>query len=35
MYRSSGYREVAAFNGEAYADHWFEKALDPKANAPR
>ena len=28
MYRSSGYREVAAFNDEPYADRWFEKRLD-------
>jgi GNAT superfamily N-acetyltransferase/DNA-binding MarR family transcriptional regulator len=28
MYRTSGYTEVAAFNDEPYADHWFEKALD-------
>jgi hypothetical protein len=27
MYRSSGYREVDAFNAEPYADHWFEKDL--------
>ena len=27
MYRSAGYREVAAFNDEAYAHHWFEKDL--------
>jgi DNA-binding MarR family transcriptional regulator/GNAT superfamily N-acetyltransferase len=27
LYRSSGYREVAAFNDEPYADHWFEKRL--------
>jgi DNA-binding MarR family transcriptional regulator/GNAT superfamily N-acetyltransferase len=27
MYRSSGYREVGAFNDEPYADLWFEKAL--------
>lgn len=27
MYRSSGYREVAPFNDEHYADHWFEKRL--------
>jgi DNA-binding MarR family transcriptional regulator/GNAT superfamily N-acetyltransferase len=27
MYRSGGYREVDAFNGEPYADHWFEKVL--------
>jgi DNA-binding MarR family transcriptional regulator/GNAT superfamily N-acetyltransferase len=25
LYRSSGYREVAAFNDEPYAHHWFEK----------
>ena len=28
MYRSAGYREVAAFSDEPYADHWFEKRLD-------
>jgi DNA-binding MarR family transcriptional regulator/GNAT superfamily N-acetyltransferase len=28
MYRTSGYTEVAAFNDEPYADHWFEKPLD-------
>ncbi|MBB4661806.1 bifunctional helix-turn-helix transcriptional regulator/GNAT family N-acetyltransferase [Conexibacter arvalis] len=28
LYRSSGYREVAAFNDEPFADHWFEKRLD-------
>jgi DNA-binding MarR family transcriptional regulator/GNAT superfamily N-acetyltransferase len=27
MYRSSGYREVAPFNDEPYAHHWFEKDL--------
>lgn len=27
LYRKSGYREVHAFNSEAYADHWFEKHL--------
>lgn len=27
MYRTSGYREVAPFNDEPYADHWFEKNL--------
>ena len=26
LYRKSGYIEVAAFNDEPYADHWFEKA---------
>ena len=28
LYRSAGYREVAAFNDERYANHWFEKHLD-------
>jgi DNA-binding MarR family transcriptional regulator/GNAT superfamily N-acetyltransferase len=28
LYRSSGYREVPAFNTEPYAHHWFEKRLD-------
>jgi DNA-binding MarR family transcriptional regulator/GNAT superfamily N-acetyltransferase len=28
LYRSAGYREVAAFNDEPYAHHWFEKTLD-------
>lgn len=27
LYRSSGYREVAPFNAEPYAHHWFEKRL--------
>lgn len=27
LYRSSGYREVDAFNDEPYAHHWFEKHL--------
>lgn len=27
LYRSAGYREVAPFSDEAYADHWFEKRL--------
>jgi DNA-binding MarR family transcriptional regulator/GNAT superfamily N-acetyltransferase len=27
MYRSSGYAEVAPFNDEPYAHHWFEKRL--------
>ena len=27
LYRSAGYREVASFSDEAYADHWFEKRL--------
>ncbi|MCU1616876.1 MAG: hypothetical protein JWO98_4416 [Frankiales bacterium] len=28
LYRSSGYREVPAFNDEPYAHHWFEKTLN-------
>src|SRR5439155_21485203 len=28
LYRSSGYVEVAPFNDELYAHHWFEKRLD-------
>jgi GNAT superfamily N-acetyltransferase len=27
LYRSAGYEEVAAFNDEPYAHHWFEKRL--------
>lgn len=27
LYRAAGYREVAAFNDEPYADHWFEKKV--------
>src|SRR3954471_11855239 len=27
LYRSAGYAEVAAFNDEPFADHWFEKGL--------
>ena len=29
LYRSAGYEEVAAFNDEPYAHHWFEKRLGP------
>ena len=28
LYRSAGFAEVAAFNDEPYAHHWFEKHLD-------
>jgi len=31
LYRSCGYREVAAFNDEPYAHHWFEKRLRIRA----
>jgi GNAT superfamily N-acetyltransferase len=30
LYRSAGYVEVGRFNDEAYADHWFEKTLEPR-----
>jgi ribosomal protein S18 acetylase RimI-like enzyme len=29
LYRAAGYREVPAFNDEAYAHHWFEKPVEP------
>jgi DNA-binding MarR family transcriptional regulator/GNAT superfamily N-acetyltransferase len=29
LYRRNGYREVAAFNDDPFADHWFEKRIDP------
>lgn len=31
MYLRAGYREVAPFNDERYADHWFEKRRSSKA----
>lgn len=35
LYRRAGYREVAAFNDEPYAHHWFEKRLPaPLAGKP-
>jgi hypothetical protein len=27
LYRTAGYEEVAPFNAEPYAHHWFSKAL--------
>jgi DNA-binding MarR family transcriptional regulator/GNAT superfamily N-acetyltransferase len=30
LYRSAGYVEVDAFNDEPYAQHWFEKRLEPR-----
>ena len=33
LYRAAGYREVAAFNDEPYAHHWFEKTLDQRGQA--
>jgi ribosomal protein S18 acetylase RimI-like enzyme len=34
LYRSAGYREVARFNDEPYADHWFEKQQPTIAACP-
>jgi DNA-binding MarR family transcriptional regulator/ribosomal protein S18 acetylase RimI-like enzyme len=34
LYRAAGYREVAAFNDEPYAHHWFEKTLGRPAPPP-
>ena len=31
MYRAAGYAEVAPFNDEFYADHWFRRELQPGA----
>lgn len=33
LYRSAGFREVAAFNDDPYAHHWFEKHLGKLQNA--
>jgi ribosomal protein S18 acetylase RimI-like enzyme len=33
MYRRAGYREVAPFNDERYAHHWFEKRLGGAAGS--
>jgi DNA-binding MarR family transcriptional regulator/GNAT superfamily N-acetyltransferase len=30
LYRSAGYTEVAPFNDEPYAHHWFEKPIEPQ-----
>jgi len=35
LYRAAGYREVAAFNEEPYAHHWFEKTLDAEPEPGR
>ena len=34
LYRATGYREVAPFNDEPYAHHWFEKTLRPISASP-
>jgi len=35
LYRSAGYIEVAPFNDEAYAHHWFEKQIGARASRRR
>lgn len=35
LYRRSGYREVKPFNDEPYADHWFEKRVNPSPPTSR
>lgn len=35
LYRRSGYREIAPFNEEPYANHWFEKKLSVLASSRR
>src|SRR4051812_5874537 len=35
LYRSAGYREVAPFNDEPYAHHWFEKRIQPAGRSAR
>jgi DNA-binding MarR family transcriptional regulator/GNAT superfamily N-acetyltransferase len=30
LYRAAGYREIPAYNDNPYAQHWFEKRLEPK-----
>jgi DNA invertase Pin-like site-specific DNA recombinase len=32
MYRRAGYREIARYNDNPYAHHWFEKNLEPAAD---
>ena len=34
LYRSTGYREVPAFNAEPYAHYWFEKPLAKDIHGP-
>jgi DNA-binding MarR family transcriptional regulator/GNAT superfamily N-acetyltransferase len=35
LYRSAGYEEVAPFNDEPYAHHWFEKRIQPARRSAR
>jgi DNA-binding MarR family transcriptional regulator len=34
LYRTAGFTEVAPFNDETYAHHWFEKIVAPTAGEP-
>ena len=34
LYRSAGYAEVAPFNDERYAHHWFEKSISAVSALP-
>ena len=31
MYRGNGYVEIARYNDDPYANHWFEKRLRPRS----
>jgi GNAT superfamily N-acetyltransferase len=33
LYRGAGYREIADYNGNPYAAHWFEKQLSPSGSS--
>ena len=35
LYKACGYREVAPFNSEPYAHHWFQKSLPAIRSSPR
>jgi DNA-binding MarR family transcriptional regulator/GNAT superfamily N-acetyltransferase len=35
LYQSSGYKEIAAYNKEPYAHHWFEKQLTKSGSSAR
>ena len=35
LYRTSGFREVAAYNKEPYANHWFIKRLSKTSSFAR
>ncbi|MBB4664628.1 GNAT family N-acetyltransferase [Conexibacter arvalis] len=35
LYHATGYREIADYNGNPFATHWFEKDLNAAGQAPR